>query len=181
MASVLPSLRQDLLQNILNVARTSLNAIPSPRPVLPFYSSALPELHLQLPDNVKAELNDTSVPIELRTALTAVLADLQAQYHHSYQQVYQQSLTVPMPQLNGLDKLEYSLQLLFTTQTLPDLMSRYTEAKQVRADRIARQLEARRLAEERDRPQFNAVRLALRIPPYPLLTRLPRTTHLSSQ
>lgn len=169
----------DRLQKTLHLAQNLGKAFPFPLSsqfALPPSYDPSPVLDLDLPEYIRCELDDGSVPPSMHDALKSVISRLQTQYRHAFEHAYTQA-----PQKLAMNKLGVVMQDLFCSHALPDVMKPYFKAKKAYADRIARQLEARRLAEEQERPQFNAVRPVLPILPYRQLTRLPRTTYLSSQ
>ncbi len=178
------ALPYEFLQQTVHNVRTLQKAI---RPIDPPFAPIIPRHtpftrpDLRLPEPIEFEIHDSNTPSDLRRTLERTISKLQTEYYNAFEDAAHKCLSVPQPQLSSVSRFGSFLQDLFHKQGLPDVMSRYTAAKEARADRIAQEQEYRRLAEEQARPQFNAVCPALRIPPYPLLTRLLRTTHLSSQ
>ncbi|KAK0456019.1 hypothetical protein EV421DRAFT_1895286 [Armillaria borealis] len=141
-----------LLQTTLNIAKCVHKSVSAfDRPTFPYPCFALPTLSLDVPEYVLPELNDSSVPIGMRNTLSNAIAKLRREYHQAFERASQDS-----PQGSAVTQLAVLLQSLFREQTVPDVMSLYTKAKQARADRIAQVHESYRLAEERERPQFNA-------------------------
>ncbi|KAK0465615.1 uncharacterized protein EV420DRAFT_1475697 [Desarmillaria tabescens] len=92
----------------------------------------------------------------MRNILHKAVTLLQTKYCGVFNDVYQQSMLVPVPQVSTVNKFAEYLQRTFSTRDVADIMSRYTEAKQARLNRVAQIQESYRLAEERERPQFNA-------------------------
>ncbi|SJL06207.1 uncharacterized protein ARMOST_09543 [Armillaria ostoyae] len=150
-------IQYELLQNTLHTARL-FNPLETyisvPPPYLAYTPSfAPPHFDVKLPEDFETELQDDSVPSDLRNALANTVSQLQDRYRKAFERAHHQSHSIPLlSQLSVVEKLGSSLQDLFLAKLLPGVMERYRKAKKVRADRIA---QARRLAEERDRPQFN--------------------------
>ncbi len=160
--NTMPAIRQDILQNILNVAQQSIKTIGPFRRDAPLYfpypgSSTAPALTLRIPDYVESELHDSDVPVEFRNTLSGTITRLQKEYTNAFDDAFRQSLSEPDYLTTAIYKLHTSLEDMFVTQAIPQVMDRYMTFKNAKMARITRQLEARRLAEERERPQFNAV------------------------
>ncbi|KAK0481683.1 hypothetical protein IW261DRAFT_1592772 [Armillaria novae-zelandiae] len=139
-------------------------------PIFPYPRFALPTLSLDIPEYVLPEINDSSVPIDIRNIFSNAITKLRGEYHQAFERAIQDS---PYP--SAITQLAGLLQSLFREQTIPDVMSLYTKTKQARADHIAQVHESYRLAEERARPQFNANHTPLLLTIYAHYTPYPST------
>ncbi|KAK0199229.1 hypothetical protein DFS33DRAFT_1369623 [Desarmillaria ectypa] len=152
---------QVLLERTLNLARlTQITVHPVDPPISWRTVLPLPDLSLQIPSLVQAELDDTDIPLSLRNALADAIAQLRTRYHQAFQKAHQETMSIPGPPPSSVYNLRKLLQDMFTNQALPDVLKSYRHAKETLLARRRPEEESDRLAEERERPQFNT-RLAI--------------------
>ncbi|KAK0465618.1 uncharacterized protein EV420DRAFT_969997 [Desarmillaria tabescens] len=123
-------LQQEFLRRTSRIAKLfKKTAGPINGSAIPPSLPPLPQLNFILPEHVKSELNDNSIPAEMRSALTTAIQDLQEDYRRVYERAYNASLASPLPQFSAIHRLGAILEARFLNQSLPGLMRHYLAEK----------------------------------------------------
>ncbi len=152
---VLPDAYQRITQ-ISQLFKQALSSVRSPSTRPP--SESIPTtphyvLALKIPDNVQAELDDGTVLLELRSALSQAIVNLQDEYRRVFEKAYKDSLVNLPGHIPGAQMFGAMLERRFATQALPPLMEQHLKTK----EEIARSLQAASTISSTSSKPFNNV------------------------